>query len=93
MDREILRRVFSKEASDRGKNADGIGLKNVNQRLGQVYGPRYRLRIGSTSQEGTSVRMKIPVSGPVLENAGVLSRRPFRKAGIMTKRMEKEVRQ
>ncbi len=67
MDREILRRLFSKEDSDLEKDADGIGLKKVNQRRGQVYRPQYRPRIRSTTQEGASVRMKILLSSPVLK--------------------------
>jgi len=41
--------------------ASGIGLGNITQRLGHVYGPRYRLKIRRTPQEGVAVRTKIRV--------------------------------
>jgi len=67
MDGQVLDRIFSKEADDLGKDAGGIGLRNINQRLERVYGPQYRLKIRSIPQEGTSVRINIPASSPVLE--------------------------
>lgn len=69
MDGQVLDRIFSKEADDLGKDKDagGIGLRNINQRLERVYGPQYRLKIRSIPQEGTSVRINIPASSPVLE--------------------------
>ncbi|RLB13971.1 MAG: transcriptional regulator [Deltaproteobacteria bacterium] len=69
MNRDVVRSVFSKETADLGKVGGGIGLRNINQRLERVYGPQYRLRIRSSPQKGTSVRMKIPASSPVLETA------------------------
>jgi two-component system LytT family sensor kinase len=38
----------------------GIGLKNVNERLGVIYGANCRLRLQSTTGQGTVVRMEIP---------------------------------
>ncbi|MBW2095544.1 MAG: sensor histidine kinase [Deltaproteobacteria bacterium] len=66
MEKELLRTVFSKEADDPGKNAGGIGLRNINQRLEKVYGPQYRLRIKSSPHKGTAIRMKIPRSSSIL---------------------------
>lgn len=67
MDRDIVRSVFSKTSDNLEERDGGIGLRNINQRLEQVYGPQYRLRITSSPRKGTSVRMNIPVSSPVLE--------------------------
>lgn len=39
---------------------DGIGLKNVNERLVNKYGPEYGLRIDSEVNKGTIVSMVIP---------------------------------
>jgi len=38
----------------------GIGLRNVNERLGVIYGANYRLKLDSTPGEGTSARIEIP---------------------------------
>lgn len=42
--------------------SDGIGLKNVNNRLVSLYGDRYKLHIDSKEGEGTRVIVRIPCS-------------------------------
>lgn len=44
------------------------GLSNVNQRLINLYGPQYGLRIHSTQEEGTTIWMTIPAEEPVGES-------------------------
>jgi two-component system, LytTR family, sensor kinase len=39
---------------------DGIGLSNVNERLGVIYGAGYRVRISSVPGLGTIIRLEIP---------------------------------
>jgi two-component system LytT family sensor kinase len=38
----------------------GIGLRNVNERLGVIYGANYQLKLDSTPGHGTSARIEIP---------------------------------
>jgi two-component system, LytTR family, sensor kinase len=40
--------------------SDGIGLSNVNERLGVIYGAAYRVRITSVPNLGTIIRLEIP---------------------------------
>lgn len=42
--------------------SDGIGLKNVNDRLVSLYGERYKLHIESKEGKGTRVIVRIPCS-------------------------------
>ena len=39
---------------------EGIGVRNSNQRLVQLYGPAYGLKVASTPGEGTSITLRIP---------------------------------
>jgi two-component system LytT family sensor kinase len=39
---------------------DGIGLSNVNERLGVIYGAGYRVKLSSVPGLGTIVRLEIP---------------------------------
>lgn len=41
----------------------GIGLLNVNSRIVLHYGPQYTITIASVLGEGTSLRIRIPMSG------------------------------
>jgi len=43
-----------------GKGA-GVGLTNVNERLKNIYGPQYALRIDSTEGKGTIIYISIPL--------------------------------
>ena len=40
---------------------DGIGLRNVDERLRVIYGENYHLKLDSTPGEGTCARIQIPV--------------------------------
>ena len=40
--------------------AEGYGLKNVNDRICLLYGEEYKIRITSSVGEGTVVEMRIP---------------------------------
>jgi len=40
--------------------SDGIGLSNVNERLGVIYGAAYQLRLSSVPGVGTVIRLEIP---------------------------------
>lgn len=44
-----------------GKGA-GVGLSNVNERLKNIYGPKYELEIDSVEGQGTTVRFTIPAA-------------------------------
>jgi two-component system sensor histidine kinase LytS len=39
---------------------EGIGARNSNQRLVQLYGPPYGLMVESRPGEGTSITLRIP---------------------------------
>ncbi len=43
------------------RTADGIGLRNVDERLRVIYGENYHLRLESTPGQGTCARIKIPM--------------------------------
>ncbi|HEX2452307.1 MAG TPA: histidine kinase [Vicinamibacterales bacterium] len=46
--------------AERVKSGDGIGLKNVNERLRVIYGANYQLHLDSVPGEGTCARVVIP---------------------------------
>ncbi len=39
---------------------DGIGLSNVNERLGVIYGVTYQVQLSSVPGVGTVIRLEIP---------------------------------
>jgi two-component sensor histidine kinase len=41
----------------------GVGLRNVDERLGKTYGPAYKLRIGANEPHGTVVTLRFPAGG------------------------------
>jgi len=45
---------------ERAKGGDGIGLRNVNERLRVIYGANYQLHLDSVPGEGTCARIVIP---------------------------------
>ena len=55
-----LRANSSSDDGDR-KDAGGIGLKNVNERIKLQYGQRYGLHVNSTTGHGTEVVILLPV--------------------------------
>lgn len=44
----------------------GIGIKNINQRLEQIYGPQYRMVMDSRPERGTTVHLRIPRTSSVV---------------------------
>jgi len=46
--------------AERAKNGEGIGLRNVNERLRVIYGANYQLHLDSVPGEGTCARIVIP---------------------------------
>ncbi len=42
-------------------SSDGIGLKNINQRMEQIYGPQYKIVIDSGLELGTTIHLRIPM--------------------------------
>lgn len=55
---EILASLLVKQ--DLESHTEGIGLRNSNQRLEQIYGPEYGMEITSSHQHGTSIAFCIP---------------------------------
>jgi len=47
-------------------SSEGIGLKNINQRMEQMYGPQYKIVIESGMESGTIVNLRIPVTSSVI---------------------------
>jgi len=43
-------------------SSEGIGLKNINQRMEQIYGPQYKMVIDSQPESGTIVNLRIPMA-------------------------------
>ncbi|MFT5697674.1 MAG: two-component system sensor histidine kinase LytS [Desulforhopalus sp.] len=43
-----------------GSHTEGVGLRNSNQRLEQIYGPEFGMEITSTLEKGTSISFQIP---------------------------------
>jgi two-component system, LytTR family, sensor kinase len=43
-------------------SSEGIGLKNINQRMQQIYGPQYKIVIDSGLESGTTVNLRIPMA-------------------------------
>ncbi len=48
----------------------GVGLSNVNERLKSLYGEEYGLKIESETDRGTTVYVRIPISGESHEKGG-----------------------
>jgi two-component system sensor histidine kinase LytS len=69
---------FSKEKLDNilGENFKGksIGLRNVNNRLINIYGQQHRLKINSAKGKGTTVEITIPLRGENDEHPGISGR-------------------
>lgn len=60
-DRETLLKLWQKEHSQPKKYRDnGVGLKNVHERLMLRFGSRYGIMICSSSGCGTTIRIRIP---------------------------------
>ncbi|WP_051534314.1 histidine kinase [Desulfitibacter alkalitolerans] len=46
-------------------SGNGVGLSNVHERLISLYGPSYGLRICSSSDQGTTVQLRIPIKASI----------------------------
>ena len=58
MDEETLKGIFDKSKASEGKN--GVGVYNVQTRIGLYYGMEYGLHFESALGEGTTVTITIP---------------------------------
>lgn len=50
-------------------HSEGVGLRNSNHRLEQIYGPEYTMEITSSPQKGTSISFRIPAMQDMTETA------------------------
>ena len=55
-----LRRQIAGEEPTRSSSGNGIGLKNVQDRIQMAYGPEYGLRVESQPGGGTAVTVTFP---------------------------------
>ncbi len=55
---EILASLLTKP--DLESHAEGVGLRNSNQRLVQIYGSEFKMEIISSPRNGTSIAFRIP---------------------------------
>jgi two-component system sensor histidine kinase YesM len=59
MKKDILENILSREAID--KKTFGVGVKNVHERIRLYFGNEYGLEIESELEEGTSVKIWLPL--------------------------------
>lgn len=59
--REFLETLFVDKAVS--SYAEGVGLRNSNQRLEQIYGPEFAMEITSSPGRGTAISFRIPRIG------------------------------
>ena len=57
MDKATLARVLAGEGRE-----GGVGLRNISERLGSLFGERYRLDVRSAPQQGTTVDLLLPLA-------------------------------
>lgn len=64
MDKDKLEQLIGKlqgtTAAPQESGNGGIGIKNVHDRITALYGPEYGVRINSTPNIGTSIRLHLP---------------------------------
>lgn len=58
MDRGRIDAFFRKDGME--LQSEGIGLRNCNHRLEQIYGPQHRMEIESAPEKGTRIAFSIP---------------------------------
>lgn len=61
-----IRRQISGEEETRSRSGNGIGLKNVQERIQMMFGKEYGLEAYSQKGEGTLIRLDVPIH-PALE--------------------------
>lgn len=61
-----IRRQISGEEEARSRSGNGIGLKNVQERIQMMFGKEYGLEAYSQKGEGTLIRLDVPIH-PALE--------------------------
>ena len=59
MDEKQSENIFRKSSIN--NNSLGIGLKNINKRMEQIYGPQYKIVIDNTMESGTNIMLRIPM--------------------------------
>ena len=58
MPKDVLNKLLTDESQSKGS---GIGLKNIHNRIKNQYGEKYGLEINSKSNEGTTVKIILPL--------------------------------
>jgi two-component system sensor histidine kinase YesM len=56
---EMVERALSYES--KGKDGSGVGVKNVHERIQLCFGKEYCLEIQSELEEGTTVKLWLPM--------------------------------
>jgi len=70
MDKKQSENIFKKSSIN--NNSSGIGLQNINKRMEQIYGPKYKLVMNSKQDSGTTVKLMVPMVNPDLMNKSSL---------------------
>ncbi|MBW1644578.1 MAG: histidine kinase [Deltaproteobacteria bacterium] len=70
MDKKQSKNIFKKSSIN--NNSSGIGLQNINKRMEQIYGPKYKLVMNSKQDSGTTVKLMVPMVNPDLMNKSSL---------------------
>jgi two-component system sensor histidine kinase YesM len=61
MDTRELNRLDTKIKEKSDNTRIGIGLNNINQRIRLFYGEEYYMKLESTPENGTKVRLMLPL--------------------------------
>ncbi len=69
MSRDVVDVILSPRSLE--SLAEGVGARNSNQRLIQLYGPEYGLRVDSAPGRGSRITFRVPAAGPVPEALSV----------------------
>ena len=65
MSRDVVDVILSPRSLE--SLAEGVGARNSNQRLIQLYGPEYGLRVDSAPGRGSRITFRVPAAGPAPE--------------------------
>ncbi len=66
MNKKQSKNLFKKSSIN--NNSPGIGLKNINKRMEQIYGPQYKLIVNSKQDSGTTVKLMVPMANSDIMN-------------------------